>query len=168
MSQTPAITATRNDGEPGRGVGGTQEGTDTCHLAASRLQPLPIMSPEETQDVKTQDTGPRQLTCISKEWFQWAQTFASSHTQKGGSDGKASACKVGDPDSIPGSGRSPGEGNGNPFQYSCLENSMDGGAWWAILHGVAKSQTWLNGFTCCCCCIHRTTLNFLTWDIWFL
>ena len=44
----------------------------------------------------------------------------------GGSDGKASACNVGDPGSIPGSGRSPGEGNGNPLQYSCLENSMDG------------------------------------------
>ena len=43
----------------------------------------------------------------------------------GGSDGKASACNVGDPGSIPGSGRSPGEGNGNPFQYSCLGNSMD-------------------------------------------
>ena len=47
----------------------------------------------------------------------------------GGSDGKASAFKVGDPGSIPWSGRSPGEGNGNPLQYSCLENSMDGGAW---------------------------------------
>ena len=47
----------------------------------------------------------------------------------GDSDGKASACNVGDPSSIPGSGRSPGEGNGNPLQYSCLENSMDGGAW---------------------------------------
>ena len=47
----------------------------------------------------------------------------------GGSDGKASACNVGDPVSIPGSGRSSGEGNGNPFQYSCLENPMDGGAW---------------------------------------
>ena len=47
----------------------------------------------------------------------------------GGSDGKASACNVGDPGSIPGSGRSPGEGNGNPLQYSCLENSMDRGAW---------------------------------------
>ena len=46
-----------------------------------------------------------------------------------GSDGKASACNVGDPGLIPGSGRSPGEGNGNPFQYSCLESSMDGGAW---------------------------------------
>ena len=46
----------------------------------------------------------------------------------GGSDGKASACNVGDPDSIPGSGRSPGEGNGNPLQHSCLKNPMDGGA----------------------------------------
>ena len=45
-----------------------------------------------------------------------------------GLDGKASACNVGDPGSIPGSGRSPGEGNGNPLQYPCLENPMDGGA----------------------------------------
>ena len=59
----------------------------------------------------------------------------------GGSDGKASACSVGDLGSIPGLGRSPGEGNGNPLQYSCLENSMDGGAWWATVHGVAKSRT---------------------------
>ena len=48
---------------------------------------------------------------------------------------------AGDPDSIPGSGRSPGEGNGNPLQYFCLENSIDGGAWWATVHGVAESQT---------------------------
>ena len=47
----------------------------------------------------------------------------------GGSDGKASACNAGDSGSILGSGRSPGEGNGNPLQYSCLENSMEGGAW---------------------------------------
>ena len=59
----------------------------------------------------------------------------------GGSDGKASACNVGDLGSIPGSGRSPGEGNGNPLQYSCLENPMDRRAWWATVHGVAKSQT---------------------------
>ena len=44
-------------------------------------------------------------------------------------------------DSIPGSGRSPGEGNGNPLQYSCLENSMDRGAWWATVHGVTESDT---------------------------
>ena len=52
----------------------------------------------------------------------------------GGSEGKESACNVGDPGSIPGSGRSPGEGNGNPLQYSCLENAMDRGAWWATAH----------------------------------
>ena len=57
----------------------------------------------------------------------------------GGSDGKVSACNVGDPGSIPGLGRSPGEGNGNPLQYSCLENPTDGGAWWATVHGVAYS-----------------------------
>ena len=65
----------------------------------------------------------------------------------GGSDSKASAYNVGDPGSIPGSGRSPGEGNGNPLQYSCLENPMDRGAWWAAFHGVAKSQTRLSDFT---------------------
>ena len=56
----------------------------------------------------------------------------------GGSEVKASAWNEGDPGLIPGSGRSPGEGNGNPLQYSCLENPMEGGAWWATVHGVAK------------------------------
>ena len=57
----------------------------------------------------------------------------------GGSEVKASACNVGDLGSISGSGRSSGEGNGNPLQCSCLENPMDGGAWQATVHGVAKS-----------------------------
>ena len=61
----------------------------------------------------------------------------------GGSDGKASVYNAGDPGSVPGWGRSPGERNGNPLQYSCLENPMDRDAWWATVHGVAKSQTWL-------------------------
>ena len=65
----------------------------------------------------------------------------------GGSDLKASACNAGDLGSIPGSGRSPGEGNGNPLQYSCLENPMDGGAWWATVHRVAKIWTRLSDFT---------------------
>ena len=52
----------------------------------------------------------------------------------GGAEVKESACNVGDLGLIPGSGRSPGEGNGNPLQYSCLENPMDGGAWWATVH----------------------------------
>ena len=62
----------------------------------------------------------------------------------GGSDGKESACNAGDLGSIHGSGRSPGEGNGNPFQYSCLGNPIDRGAWWATVHGVAKSWTRLS------------------------
>ena len=61
--------------------------------------------------------------------------------------GKETACNAGDLGSIPGLGRSPGEGNGNPLQYSCLENPMDRGAWWATVHGVAKSQTRLSDFT---------------------
>ena len=65
----------------------------------------------------------------------------------GGSEVKASAWNAGDPGSIPGSGRSPGEGNGNPLQYSCLENPMEGGAWWAVVHGVSKSRTRLSDFT---------------------
>ena len=62
-----------------------------------------------------------------------------------GSDGKESACSVGDLRSIPALGRSPGEGNGNPLQCSCLENPMDGGAWRTIVHGVTKRQTRLSG-----------------------
>ena len=54
---------------------------------------------------------------------------------------------MGDPGSVPGSGRSPGEGSGNPLQYSCLENPMDGEAWWATVHEVTKSQTRLSDFT---------------------
>ena len=65
----------------------------------------------------------------------------------GGSDGKESACIAGDLGLIPGSGRSPEEGNGNPLQYSCLENPMDKEAWRATVHSVAKSWTQLSNFT---------------------
>ena len=65
----------------------------------------------------------------------------------GGSDGKVSAYNVGDPGSIPGSGRSSGERNVNPLQYPCLENLMDGGVWQFTVHGVTKSQTGLSNFT---------------------
>ena len=77
---------------------------------------------------------------------------SSEHTRllwgfPGGSNGKESACNAGDLDLIPGSGRSPGEGKGDPLQCSCLDNSMDRGAWWATVHGVAKSPTQLSDFT---------------------
>ena len=68
-------------------------------------------------------------------WSQWGFS--------GGSAGKESACNVGALGLIPGSGRSPGEGNGYPLQSSRLENSMDRRAWWATIHGVTKSRTQL-------------------------
>ena len=62
----------------------------------------------------------------------------------GGSDGKESAYSAGDPGLIPGLGRCPGEGDGYPLQYSCLENPMNRGALWATVHGITKSQTRLS------------------------
>ena len=62
----------------------------------------------------------------------------------GGSEAKASACNAGDLGSIPGSGSSPGEGNGNALWYSCMENSMDRGAWRATVHGVTNNWTLLS------------------------
>ena len=86
--------------------------------------------------------------CINVILTWWDKFFVYQfYLQKGfpgGSDGKESACNVGDQGSIPGSGRSPGEGNGYPLEYSCLENPMNRGAWRATVHGVAKNQTWLN------------------------
>ena len=71
----------------------------------------------------------------------WILTILISVGFPGGSEVKASACKAGDPGSIPRSGRSAGEGNGNPLQYSCLENPMDRRAWQVTVHGVGKSRT---------------------------
>ena len=65
----------------------------------------------------------------------------------GGSDGKESACNVGDWSLIPGSGRSPGEGDDNPLQYSCPGNPIDRGAWWVPVHGVAKESAQLSDKT---------------------
>ena len=94
---------------------------------------------------------------MGKQWKQWLTLFlgapkplqmvtaamklkdAYSLDFPGGSDGKASVSNAGDLGSIPGLGRSPGEGNGNPLQGSCLENPMDRGTWQATVHGVAKS-----------------------------
>ena len=70
--------------------------------------------------------------------LMWLRSYSGL---PGGSDGEESACNVRDTGLIPGSGRSPGEGHGNPLQYPCLENPMDTGAWRATVHGVTESQT---------------------------
>ena len=77
----------------------------------------------------------------------WRPSLSNRMDFPDGSDDKASAYNAGDPGSIPGSERSPGEGNGYPLQYSCLENPMDGGAWQAAVHGVTESRTQLSDFT---------------------
>ena len=82
-------------------------------------------------------TQPSSLFCI---YFVNAEIMGFL----GGSDTKESSCNAEDLDLIPKSGRSPEEGNGNPLQYSCLGNPMDRGAWWATIHGVAKSWTQLS------------------------
>ena len=86
------------------------------------------------------------LTAPAKPYWRFQMSMYQSEVYgfPGGSEVKASACNAGDLGSIPGSGRSPGEGNGNPLQYSCLENPMDGGSWWAAVHGVTKSRTRLS------------------------
>ena len=85
--------------------------------------------------------------CLLLFFMSFNQTLKFAILFNSYSDGKASACSAGDRGSIPGSGRSPGEGNGNPLQHSCLENPMDGGAWKATVHGVTKSRTRLSDFT---------------------
>ena len=78
------------------------------------------------------------------QWTDVSVNRGFSEDFPGGSDGKESTYNAGDLSLIPVLGRSPGEGNGNPLQYSCLDNSMDRGAWWATVYGVAKRQTWLS------------------------
>ena len=81
---------------------------------------------------------------ITKEGFLISPFYALDFP--GGSDGKAYVYNVGDPSSSPGSGRSPGEGNDNPLQDSCLENPIDKGTWWATVHRAVKNQTQLSDF----------------------
>ena len=103
------------------------------------------------------------VSCIASRFFTiwaiWAQNskkrvkYSIDHfvcwlmSFPGGSDGKESACNAGDLGSIPRLGRSPGEGNSYPLQYSCLENPMDRRPWRATVHGITTSQTWLSNFT---------------------
>ena len=116
---------------------------------------------------------PSSWTCVcciacTGRWFLYHQCHLGNPTPlcllpseregfPGGSDGKEPACNAGDPGSIPGLGISSGEGNGNPFLYSCLENPTDRGAWWATVHGVVENRVTgitfggrICGFICLC------------------
>ena len=122
--------------------------------------PLLCSQSTRTQQPLLHDDAPRVTTLTMACWVTQADRVLSKpvHSSVKQTDnvyslpwwlrpGKGPACKVGDLGSISELGRSPGEGNGNPLQYSCLENSMDGGVWWATVHGVTKSQTRLSDFT---------------------
>ena len=120
-------------------------GTTRVHLSpCSELDvspPAPVLKPSLLQVVgPVGDAGSRGWDhCLLTRGLHWGFP--------GGSEGKAPTCNAGDPGSIPGSGRSPRGGHGNPLQYSCLENPMDGGAWRATAHGVTKRRIRLSDLT---------------------
>ena len=124
---------------------------------AQTVKRLPIMRetqgsiPESGRSSGEGNGNPLQYSCLENPmdrgaWRATVHGVTKSRTQLGdfiftlihSSVGKESACSAGGLGSIPGSGRSPGEGNGNPLQYSCLENPMDRGAWWATVHGIIR------------------------------
>ena len=112
------------------------EGGVSFFFQMESAQPVPFLP--HTQAVSM--AGSLFVNYVFMVWISRIPSFP------GGSDSKESACNMGDMGLIPGLGRSPGEGNGYPLQYSGLENSMDKGAWRATAHGVAKSWTWLRDF----------------------
>ena len=112
-------------------------------------QPIPIFLPGEFHGQRSLASYNPQGHKESDRTEPLTHTHTHTHTRKemgfpGSSDGKESACNAGDLGSIPGPRRYPGEGNGYPFQYSFLENSMHRGAWQATVHRVTKSWTWLS------------------------
>ena len=115
-----------------------------------KWQPTPVFLPGESQG-RGSLVGCRLRGC-TRVGHKWSELAAAAAAElecgfPGGSDSKESACNVGDPDSIPGSGRFPAEGNGYSLQYSCLENSMDRETWRLTVHGVSKNWTQPRDYT---------------------
>ena len=96
----------------------------------------PGVGSEQTANVFLQGRNPLHHLCVNTEHQSTGRIWLPRWLS-----GKESACSAEDMGSIPGSGRLPWRGNGNPLQYSCLENTRDRGVWWATVHGVAKSRT---------------------------
>ena len=135
-----------------QGLARTTDAREAVAYAAVKEQSqYSIIGMEEIYLSRTKDDSVEDSTTGNSEELLWRDMVFSSFICgqskqgiPGGAGSKDSACNSGDPDSIPGSGRSPGEGNSDPLQYSCLENSVDRGAWRARVHGVTKSQTQLS------------------------
>ena len=111
-----------------------------------KWQPTPVFLPGESRGrgslLGCSAWGCTESDTTEATWQQQQQQCYSWAT--GGPGGKESVCQTGDTSSIPGLGKSPGEGNGNPLQYSCLENPMNRGAWCPAVRGLLKNQTWLS------------------------
>ena len=101
-----------------------------------------VYTPTLFPEIPLENKGAKNIYLPKKMYRNIYRSFI--YSLPAGSDNKESACNAGDLGSIPGLGRCPGEGNGYPLQYSCLENSTDRGTWQATVHGVAKSRTWLS------------------------
>ena len=126
---------------------------DLAYGGCSIYGSLSLSAKDELWWSSRMNTGPsvRSLyinPVIGRTYYLLVFGFLSDYKKRkgfpGGSDSKESACNASDQSSIPRLGKSPGEGNGYPLQYSCLENSMKRGVWETVIHGVAKSQTWLS------------------------
>ena len=135
-------------GAMGRPVGGTREQSSfhtwlRTRSVPTKAFPLVCFSCYSLWSHAKHNLPPTRL----KLYLSWKQLQVTPLLlgRPGGSHSKDSTCNARHPGSIPGSGRPPWEGNGNPLQDSCLKNPMDGGAWWAAVHWVTKSQTWLSG-----------------------
>ena len=109
----------------------------TCIMLKISFNDLCVCARSSCPALRLRGLWPTRLLCPCN----FLKNLVSIFDFPGGSDGKASAYNAGDPGSIPGLGISPGEENGNPLQYSCLENPIDGEAWQATVHGVAESDT---------------------------
>ena len=124
--------------------------TDVYVTACNRLLDLlPSASALNLHSTRTQSSIWLAVLFFNRKFktvylsFGFPVSFPHIRGFPGSSDSKESACNAGDPGLIPGSGSSPGEGNSNPLQYSCLEKSMDRGAWRATVHGVTKRHVWV-------------------------